>query len=276
MQKSCDILFYNLTDAPGNMSIENDTGKIIWTPDEGGEFKISLSVSDGNSTDSQNYSISVASKSKQSMGNRDVSAGGKFEYYFNRSGLKGEDLSYELISGAEGMSINNTTGKLDWTPNVNQSGVFKVRIRITDSLGNELDQDLDITVWKESVLSVLTSIDNETVKGKIIVSGTINKDWRNILRIEYRLDDGDWTKATGILDWNFTIDTKGLNNGRHRLEIRAVGENGTITDYQGEFTVENPTGVKGQTNWVLIIGITTTICAICGIAFLIRKKRIHK
>ena len=55
-----DILTYTLTTPPAGMTINPPTGLIIWTPTEEGDYSVTVTVSDGQSTDTQSFTITVS------------------------------------------------------------------------------------------------------------------------------------------------------------------------------------------------------------------------
>ncbi len=55
-----DVLTYTLTEKPLNMTIVANTGVISWTPTDAGLFRVGVMVSDGELSDTQSFSITVA------------------------------------------------------------------------------------------------------------------------------------------------------------------------------------------------------------------------
>lgn len=55
-----DILTYTLTNPPTDMTINSSTGLISWTPTEEGDYSVTVKVSDGKSTDTQSFTITVS------------------------------------------------------------------------------------------------------------------------------------------------------------------------------------------------------------------------
>ncbi len=55
-----DILTYTLTTPPIGMIINSSTGVISWTPTEKGDCSVTVTVSDGKSTDTQSFIITVS------------------------------------------------------------------------------------------------------------------------------------------------------------------------------------------------------------------------
>lgn len=55
-----DILTYTLTTPPIGMTVNSSTGLISWTPTEEGDYSVTVTVSDGKSTDTQSFTITVS------------------------------------------------------------------------------------------------------------------------------------------------------------------------------------------------------------------------
>lgn len=74
-----DTLTYSLTTSPSGMSINNNTGLIIWTPSSLGSFNVVASVSDTILTSTQSFTITVseAERAKLAITDLDVKVGGK-------------------------------------------------------------------------------------------------------------------------------------------------------------------------------------------------------
>jgi cyclophilin family peptidyl-prolyl cis-trans isomerase len=67
---------------------------------------------------------------------------------------EGKDLRYTLENAPTGMSINEQTGLLTWTPIASQLGNQTATLRITDTAGNSQAQALTINVAGEQEISV--------------------------------------------------------------------------------------------------------------------------
>ena len=61
----------------------------------------------------------------------------------------------------------------------------------------------------------------QTVKGQLTVTGTATKGTRAVTSVQFRVDSGQWTDASGTQSWSFTVDTTKLQNGAHTIEVRA-------------------------------------------------------
>ena len=116
-----DTLTYGFASRPETMSIDPDTGEIVWTPAVGGNYDIEVLVFDdkGGRT-SQEFTVDVEAlppntaptitSSPSYVADVDTS----YNYQVVGEDKEGDVLSYELIAAPDGMTINSTTGSVTW------------------------------------------------------------------------------------------------------------------------------------------------------------------
>ena len=66
----------------------------------------------------------------------------------------GDVLSYALVQGPAGMTIEAGTGQLHWTPGVAQTGTHDVTVKVTDAGGLSATQSFQLTVAPVAVPNV--------------------------------------------------------------------------------------------------------------------------
>jgi hypothetical protein len=76
--------------------------------------------------------------------------GKTFTAQINASDPDGDVLSYELLSGPEGMIIDKNSGMVNWPLKGNNSGDYPVKVKISDGHGGEIIYQLTATIPKES------------------------------------------------------------------------------------------------------------------------------
>ena len=120
-----DLLDYRLLVAPTELEIENETGAVTWstTPDDIGNHNITVEVSDSRGgVTQQNFILSVVDPPP----NRppifttspivDTYINQLYHYDADAIDPDLDPLSFSLILGPEGMTINSNTGEVEWTP----------------------------------------------------------------------------------------------------------------------------------------------------------------
>ncbi len=163
-----DTLVYNLVSAPSGMTIDSASGLITWSPVETdiGTVDVTVSAEDPHgAVSTQVYTIEVAyfndapsiTSVAETMAAQDV----LYQYQVTASDpddVHGDTLDYELVTGPQGMTIDNVTGLIQWTPNDQQLGSHQVEVRVSDSGGLSDLQSFQIDVAGLNVAPVITSL----------------------------------------------------------------------------------------------------------------------
>ena len=99
------------------MTINATTGLIQWTPTAIGNYDVSVTASNGVSPDAtQSYTINVTGTAPviTSSAVTNAAVGQVYSYDVNASGNPAP--TYSLTTKPTGMTINATTGLIQWTP----------------------------------------------------------------------------------------------------------------------------------------------------------------
>ncbi|MGD8339730.1 MAG: S8 family serine peptidase, partial [Gammaproteobacteria bacterium] len=145
-----DTLTYSLDVAPAGMSINSSSGLISWTPSAGqaGSHGVTARVDDGNGgSDTQSFSINVAAAPPpantpptiDSTAITTGTVGELYSYDVNASDADGDTLTYSLDIAAAGMTINSSTGLIQWTPTT--TGNNYIIARVEDGNGGSATQN---------------------------------------------------------------------------------------------------------------------------------------
>ncbi|NLX56889.1 MAG: tandem-95 repeat protein, partial [Planctomycetaceae bacterium] len=135
-----DTLTYSLTTAPSGMTINASTGLISWTPTNAhvGANAVTVRVRDAaGAAENQTFSITVANTNDPptitSTPVTSATADAAYSYDVNASDPDvGDTLTYALTAAPNGMTIDATTGVINWTPTNAQVGANSVTIRVRD------------------------------------------------------------------------------------------------------------------------------------------------
>jgi len=134
-----DVLTYTLIDEPDGMLIDPDNGLITWTPDTAGSFDVTVEVSDGKLSDTQDFTIVVGSPLAVNQppiiystpGDKAI-VGVTYTYDVEATDPNGDDLTYSLDVKPDGMVINSATGVINWIPTFDQIGDNPVTVKAFD------------------------------------------------------------------------------------------------------------------------------------------------
>ena len=88
---------------------------------------------------------------------------------------EGSGLTYTLVSGPSGATINTTTGVLNWTPSSGQVGTQNFDIRLTDLAGNTRQESFDVTVAGTPVVEIALGVTD--LQGNTITSVSVGQEF---------------------------------------------------------------------------------------------------
>jgi hypothetical protein len=132
-----DDLYYSLEEKPLGMSISQN-GQISWLPDNNnvGDHSVFIMVSDGTVNATQKYNLTV-----YNVNDAPVIISGAitsaiedqlYVYQVNASDVDSSELFYSLNVYPAGMSINSSSGLIQWLPNNDDVGAWNVSIEVSD------------------------------------------------------------------------------------------------------------------------------------------------
>jgi ABC-type transport system substrate-binding protein len=146
-----------------------------------------------------------------------------------------DGAGWEVVSGTTSWSFT-----LD-TKNMSEDS-HTISARSFD--GAEYSLPASVIVYVDNneppVVSVPISPGQE-FSGEVNIVGDANDQDGNdeIIRVEVRIDNGNWKNATGTSRWSFLLDTRDLENGNHTLLLRAYDGTEYSTTLEIPFTVYN-------------------------------------
>jgi RHS repeat-associated protein len=145
-----DTLTYSLPTKPAWLNIDPATGLITGTPLNEEVVAVVVEVTDGTAKTTQGFAINVRANRAPTISSTPALTaivGGVYRYTVNASDPEGDALSYSLISGPTGMTIDGF-GRIVWNVPVDFSTTMPadVQIRVSDPRGAVASQDFAITV----------------------------------------------------------------------------------------------------------------------------------
>lgn len=152
-----DALAYSLLAAPVGMAIHSATGRLSWSPSAAdlGNHTVIVQVADGRGgLDEQHYTLAV----RDNVPNRppvfasappvDAVVNSAYVYPPAVTDEDSDPLAFTL-SGPAGMTVDSSTGRLDWTPTAGQLGLHYVSLIAADGRGGSATQTFAINVAPE-------------------------------------------------------------------------------------------------------------------------------
>ena len=140
-----DTLSFALTASPAGMTIDAATGLIAWTPTttQLGSQNVAVEVTDGHGgSATQTFTIDVEPLSRNlpptitSFPVTVAAADLPYIYDVDASDPDGDSLAFTLGFPPAGMTIDPTTGLINWTPTSNQVANHRFTVMVTDEAGN--------------------------------------------------------------------------------------------------------------------------------------------
>lgn len=150
-------LTYSLFISPEGMVIEPETGVVAWTPgpEDVGAHPVKIFVEDEAGRSAKQFYTLVVSDGGPptnlppeivSDPIDSVVAGEAYVYLVDAEDPDGDVLAYSLEVAPVGMTVDPTSGRIDWTPTDAQVGTASVRVRATDPGGLFDAQDFGVVV----------------------------------------------------------------------------------------------------------------------------------
>ncbi len=149
---------FGLVNGPPGLTV-NANGEILWTPTEAqgpGEYTVALKVTDNGvppASAEKSFKIAVKEVNQAPVlalpdnPAVDETTPVKLSVAANDADLPANPLTYELVSGPPGLTLNTTTGAITWTPTEELGpGKYTVAVKVTDSSPDaSTDKNLNAT-----------------------------------------------------------------------------------------------------------------------------------
>ena len=147
---------FNLTTGPSGMTINAKSGVIKWTPASTGFFDVVVVAENKDGIDEQHFTIQVTPAPKApvitSSPLEQATADQAYQYQVQASGYP--DPSFSLTNAPAGMSVNTTSGLIQWTPS--GSGEFEVTLKAANAQGADT-QSYSISVSSQLAAPIITT-----------------------------------------------------------------------------------------------------------------------
>jgi len=203
---------FSLNDMPSGMVIDEQSGKISWTPaiDQSGEHKV-IVVAVDNGTPSlssvQEFSIVVTESNLPpvftSVAITQAVEESQYEYKVSVDDVN--ITTFSLVFKPNGMSIDSESGLISWTPTNDQSGEHKVTVMVVDNGTPSFHsmQEFSLIVTESNVPPVFTSVANTQAveesqyEYKVSVDDVNNTSFSLVSKPDGMSID----KQTGLISW---------------------------------------------------------------------------
>jgi hypothetical protein len=146
-----DALSYSLVSGPSGMSIHPRSGHLAWLPqaDQLGKHLITVRATDTAGAASDiSFDLFVRRLSGAptivSVPITEAVVGQTLLTTIKAIDPESDPLTFELLSGPLGMTVDSASGDLSWTPAANQIGESAVFVQVRDGFGNSATQGFSV------------------------------------------------------------------------------------------------------------------------------------
>ena len=153
-----DSLYYELISGPDGMGVDEVTGLVSWSSPVVGSHSVVVGVNDGSLGAAQGYSLTVRGNSLPEIslpGEAQMAVTERlYRYDLQVSDAEGDEVSFQLVSAPDGMSIDDE-GRISWFPDNDDVGDYDIEVRVTDSFGGETTGSFSLAVTGDDELPVV-------------------------------------------------------------------------------------------------------------------------
>ncbi|HEX2957954.1 MAG TPA: Ig-like domain-containing protein [Chitinispirillaceae bacterium] len=170
-----DALTFSATNLPEGASFNN--GTFTWTPTfvQAGSYTITISISDGNETASQEVAITVANLNREPDANaQSITTDEDKAVAVTLAGgdPDGEVLSYSVVAQPEHGTLSGTAPNLTYTPDADYNGSDAITFSVSDG-SLSAQATVSITVNAVNDVPVLNAIAAKTVNENSMLTFTV-------------------------------------------------------------------------------------------------------
>jgi RHS repeat-associated protein len=216
-----EVLSFALQTAPSEMLIDSTSGLIQWTPlnEDVGTTLITVVVSDDeNASVEQSFSLNIININDQPNFSSVPVINSKedelYSYVLSATDVDaGDALSFTLLSGPLGMTLDTFSTTLEWTPEQQDVGEHTVELEVADVHGLSEIQTFTLTIENINDAPVLPDIATSAIKATEYFSLQIEASDEDGDPLTYSLVNGPlgMTVATdtGLLEWTPSVEQLG-------------------------------------------------------------------
>jgi hypothetical protein len=263
----------------------NDTQERVarWTYTDTGLFIARFRVTDNDGATAQDVLRVQVSSSTTTNEPPTAEAGGPYDgvagvpLTLSGTGSDGDGsvVSYEWDFEGDG-TIDHFSPASGTTTKVYQAtGTFNAVLYVTDDGGAVATDAAVVRIERANLpptVIITDPVPGAVIKGYTVFRGTATDDV-GVAKVEIKVDDGSWKKASGTLVWSFDMDTSSLVAGTHFLGVRATDTNGEMSLIaEVQFTIEEPKVTDDEPSstfaglplwmWLLIIVILVVVAMV--------------
>ncbi len=230
-----DDIQYKLITAPAGMYI-NHEHQIVWKPNfnQAGFYPVTLVAADNREgIVQQSFTLQVNNQNRHptfiSEPILSITEGQHFLYSLQATDPDKDRLSYRLLSGPLGMTMQNNGQSIEWRPSFKNAGTYKVVLMVSDGVSEDKQAFTLLVKNKNRAprvnnVPITNVLENQLYTYKVAASSRDNKALRFTLLSAPAAMVID--KMSGLIQWQTNFE----DAGNHSVEVK-------ISDDRGESTL---------------------------------------
>ncbi|MEM9728828.1 MAG: putative Ig domain-containing protein [Myxococcota bacterium] len=153
-------IVFSLASGPDGMSIDGETGAVTWTPEEEGSVSVTITAMNLAGSDSQSFELEVTTPGGPMFTTTPPTEGAVgVEYAYDPEVVANGSVTWTAPTALAGVTIDEATGAVRWTPSGSQVGSQEVTIRATEDEGGAFaEQSFSVDVDQGAGPAVITSV----------------------------------------------------------------------------------------------------------------------
>ncbi|MCA9191301.1 MAG: hypothetical protein KDB03_06055 [Planctomycetales bacterium] len=232
-----DAVSFQLLIGPASMTIDAATGLLRWTPgaEDSGVYAVEVQVSDerlGHATQSFNITARPAPANRAPVFTTlpivTAEVGMGYSYLPSVVDADDEPLTFSILTGPLGLTIDANTGQTSWLPTPQQLGVQSIVIQAVDGHGGVAQQSFSVLVTSAAgnLPPVIVNPPPNAVRLGTFSHQVLALNADGDL-LSYQLLDGPvgmTIDATGLMSWNATA----ADLGAHQVIVQVLDTRGGV------------------------------------------------
>jgi len=243
----CEELQFVLTSGPAGLVVDAATGQLTWSSPIAGDHAVALQVRDSNGAATPiNLVLHVESGANVNHDPHIVSTAitgavetQTYHYQVVAEDADNDALTYTLVLGPNGMTIDAGTGAIDWIPQYTDTGNHAVSVLVTDGNGGSATQQFTIVVANTNRAPLITSTPvTSTNEGSVYAYQVLAADSDgDILSFAVLAAPAGMSinTQTGLLSWTPTYSAA----GNYSVQVQVTDTFGATDAQSFTLTVNN-------------------------------------
>ncbi|RME55689.1 MAG: hypothetical protein D6795_02625, partial [Deltaproteobacteria bacterium] len=193
-------ILWSLREGPEGMTIDSETGKVEWTPDTLGDFPVTIAAVNDFGEDTQSYTVMVKEPVPIIVSEPPLVAYFDRLYEYQAEAIGQPPITWSLLQGPEGMTIDPETGKVEWTPQGFEQTLVDVEIEARNDLGTDTQAfQIEVRACEPQIVST------PVTEGAVGVMYTYQAEAIGLPPITWRLVEAPEGMTvdpeTGLVEW---------------------------------------------------------------------------